>query len=166
MKTPLLAAVLLPLTAVAHSWTPPPEPLAPEPAPVYRVRAPVPVGLPPAPAGQRADDVRDLWSIDATLAQLDRAAATRDVALLRWVDGRARGLLRGELGESRSEAERARLSGDRWGSRRAQAKLSRVVRLEDRYREVGWRLDPWSIAQRRAILLDLDRLNRNELAVR
>ena len=163
MKTPLLAAMLLPLSALAHPWTPP---LAPAPAPVYDGRARGPVGLPPAPRAERADDVRDLWSIDATLAQLDRAAATRDVGLLRWVDGRAWGLLREELRENRREAERARLAGDPWSLRRAGWRLSRVARLEDAYRAAAWRLDPWSVTRRRAILVDLDRLNRQELAGR
>ena len=57
MKTPLLAAVLLPLTALAHPWTPAPEPFfAPAPSPVYELRGPAPrpairVGAPAFAAG-------------------------------------------------------------------------------------------------------------------
>lgn len=159
MKTPLLAAVLLPLTALAQSWRPAPEPL-PTPAPVLRA----PVAVPPSPG--RSDDVRDLWSVDATLAQLDRAVATRNHALLRWVDGRARGLLDEERRETWNELERARFARDRWRLRNASWKLNEVTRLENAYRTVAWRLDPWSVSQRRTILVDLDRLNRHELAVR
>jgi hypothetical protein len=158
MKTPLLAAVLLPLTTLAQPWTPAPAPLAPPPA----LRAPVPV--PPSPG--RTDDVRDLWSVDTTLAQLDRAVATRNHQLLRWVDGRARGLLEEEQRETWNELERARFAGDRWRLRNASWKLSQVTRLENSYRTVVWRLDPWSVSQRRTILLELDRLNRRELALR
>lgn len=177
MRTPLLVVLFLPLSALAHPWTPPPETLAPAPAPLQELRAPPPAfGVPPSPPawqGQRRwareDDARDLWSVDATLAQLDRAAATRDLRLLRWVDGRARGLLAEELWESQREAERARVQagwGGDWLVRRADWKLARVARLEDGYRALVWRLDPWSVAQRRAILVDLDRLNRQELAAR
>ena len=158
MKTPLLAAVLLPLTALAQPWAPAPAPLAPPLA----LRAPVHV--PPGPV--RSDDVRDLWSVDTTLAQLDRAVATRNRALLRWVDGRARGLLEEERRETWKEIERARFAGDRWRLRNASSKLAQVARLEDGYRTVAWRLDPGSLSQRRTILLELDRLNRRELALR
>ncbi len=174
MKTPLLAALMLPLTGLAHPWTPPVDRISPAPVAV-EVVAPVAV-VPPAPVAWRArdrwareDDVRDLRSVDATLAQLDRASATRDVGLLRWVDGRARDLLSDELNESRREAERARFEprwDGGWRIRRADWKVARVARLEDGYRALGWRIDPWSLAQRRAILVDLDRLNRQELAAR
>jgi hypothetical protein len=164
MKTPLLVAALLPLTALAHPWTPPPEPLAPASAPVVELRAP------PARRGwDRQDDARDVRSIDATLAQLDRATATRDVRLLRWVDGRAHGLLGDEVRESQREVERARFQASwdsGWALRRAESKLARVARLDDGYRALAWRLDPWSVAQRRSILVELDRLNRSELAAR
>jgi hypothetical protein len=158
MKTPLLAAVLLPLTALAQPWAPAPVPLAPAPA----LRAPLPV----PPSSARTDDARDLWSVDTTLAQLDRAVATRNHQLLRWVDGRARGLLGEERRETWNEIERARFAGDRWRLRNASSKLAQVTRLEDGYRIVAWRLDPWSLSRRRTILLDLDRLNRHELAYR
>ena len=164
MKTPLLAAVLLPLTALAHPWTPAPEPFVPAPAPVYELRGPAVRPAPPSPGP--SDDVRDLWSVDATVAQLDRAVATRNFGLLRWVDGRARGLLDEERRETWREIERARFAGDRWRLRSASWKLSQVTRLEDGYRTVAGRLDPWSVSQRRTILLDLDRLNRHELAFR
>jgi hypothetical protein len=158
MKMPLLAAVLLPLTALAQPRAPAPAPLAPAPA----LRAPIPV--PPSLA--RTDEVQDLWSVDTTLAQLDRAVATRSHRLLRWVDGRARGLLEQERRETWNEIERARFAGDRWRLRNASWKLTQVSRLEDRYRTVAWRLDPWSLSQRRTFLVDLDRLNRQELALR
>ncbi|HUM13904.1 MAG TPA: hypothetical protein VLT82_23350 [Myxococcaceae bacterium] len=172
MKTLLLAAVLLPLTALAHPWTPPLEPLAPGPAPVVELRAPPPFEVRPPPVARRPDredDARDLWSVDGTLAQLDRAAATRDLRLLRWVDARARGLLGDEVRESQREVERARFEASRgngWALRRAEWKLAQIARLDDGYRTLAWRLDPWSVAQRRAILVDLDRLNRRELAAR
>jgi hypothetical protein len=165
MKTPLLVAALLPLTALAHPWTPPPERLAPAPPPVGELRAPPPVSR----GWDRRDDARDVWSVDATLAQLDRATATRDVRLLRWVDGRAHGLLGDEVRESQREVERARFQASwdsGWALRRAESKLARVARLDDGYRTLAWRLDPWSVAQRRAILVELDRLNRSELAAR
>ena len=161
MKTPLLTAVLLPLTVLAHPWTPPSEP---PPAPIVELRAP-----PAARGWDRQDDARDVWSVDATLGQLDRAAATRDLRLLRWVDGRAHGLLEDEVRESQREVERARFQAswdNGWALRRAEWKLAQVARLEDGYRALAWRLDPWSMAQRRAILVDLDRLNRRELASR
>src|SRR4030095_3428039 len=122
------------------------------------------VPVPPSPG--RTDDVRDLWSVDTTLAQLDRAMATRNHQLLRWVDGRARGLLEEEQRETWNELERARVAGDRWRVGNASWKLSQVTRLENSYRTVVWRLDPWSVSQRRTILLELDRLNRRELALR
>lgn len=167
MKTPLLAALLLPLTALAHPWAGPPDPVAP--APVVELRAGPPTAVPPSRRFERDDDVRDLRSIDGTVAQLDRAAATRDARLLRRVDGRARGLLADELRESEREAERARVRaswGDAQALRRAEWKLSRVARLDQDYRALGWRIDPWSVARRRTILIDLDRLNRQELAFR
>ncbi len=153
--------MLLPLTALSHPWTPPLDPLAPEPAPVVGLRGP--------PRHERGDDARDLWSVDGTLAQLDRAAATRDLHLLRWVDARARGLLGDEVRESQREVERAGFEASRGSGgalRRAEWKLAHVARLDDGYRTLAWRLDPWSVAQRRAILVDLDRLNRRELAAR
>ncbi|HZJ53501.1 MAG TPA: hypothetical protein VFD38_05130 [Myxococcaceae bacterium] len=166
MRTPLLVAVLLPLTALAHPWTPAPERLAPAPSPVYELRGPAAIRVPAPGSTARTDDVRDVWSVDATLAQLDRAVATRNFGLMRWVDGRARGLLDEERLETWREIERARLAGDGWRLRSASWKLSTVARLEDGYRAVAWRLDPWSVARRRAILVDLDRLNRHELALR
>ena len=170
MKTPLLAALLLPLTALAHPWAGPPEPLAPAPAPVVELRAgPPAIAVPPSRRFERDDDLRDLRSIDDTVAQLDRAATTRDARLLRWVDGRARGLLADELRESEREAQLARVRAS-WGDvqalRRAEWKLSRVARLDQGYRALGWRIDPWSVVRRRTILIDLDRLNRQELAFR
>jgi hypothetical protein len=166
MKTPLLAALLLPLTALAQPWTPAPEPLAPAPSPVYELRGPVAVRGPAPASPARTDDVRDVWSVDATLAQLDRAVATRNFGLIRWVDGRARGLLYEERRETWREIERARFARDGWRVRSASWKLSTVARLEDSYRAVAWRLDPWSVARRRSILVDLDQLNRHELALR
>ena len=152
MKTPLILTLLLPLAAVAHPWTPPP-----------------PVSVPVPLSRDRANDLRDLRSVDGTVAELDRAAATRDLRLLRLVDARARDLLDEELRERRREVERAR----RWSSgrdlgmlRRAAWKLDRVARLDSGYRQLDWRIDPASVAQRRGILMELDRLDRDELAGR
>lgn len=175
MKTWLLAAALLPITALARPWTPPPDPMAPPPPPAESFRAgPPPSGVLAPPMARpdmdhraREDDVRDLWTVDTTLAQLDRATAARDIRLLRWVDARAEGLLGDEVHESQREAERARFEagrGNPWRLRQAQWKLSQVVQLDRGYRSLGWRLDPGSVAQRRAILVGLDRLNRRELA--
>ena len=174
MKTSLLAAMLLPITALARPWTPPPDRLAPLPPAAESLRAGPPspgVLAPPMsrpdmdPRQARGDDARDLWSVDTTLAQLDRAAASRDIRMLRWVDGRARGLLSDELRESAREVDRARFE-DPWRVREAEWKLARVVQLDQGYRMLGRRLDPWSVGQRRGILVDLDRLNRRELAGR
>ncbi|MGZ6076741.1 MAG: hypothetical protein ACXWK6_02935 [Myxococcaceae bacterium] len=177
MKTWLLAAVFLPITALARPWTAPPDPIAPFPPPAESFRAgPPPPGVLAPPMTRpdvdhraREDDARDLWTVDTTLTQLDRAAAARDLRLLRWVDARAQGLLVEEVRESEREAERARLEagrGNPWRLRQAEWKLSQVAQLDRSYRSPAWRLDPPSVAQRRAILVGLDRLNRRERAGR